>query len=654
MEMQNGTQREEIISPGRIYDPSVFSPSVFDGSDFNASYAYDGDDLGSVISDGCTIFRLWAPTALSVFLNLFSSGNGGTAYRSIPMERREKGVWEAREKCGHGTYYTYSVTTTLGTKEAVDPYARAVGVNGKRAMVVDLRLTDPEGFEEDGFVSGITSYSDAIVWETHVRDFSNRIEKSRYRGKYLAFTEHGLTNRDGFPVGLDYLVSLGVTHVQLLPVFDYQSVDEESEGPQFNWGYDPENYNCPEGSYSTDPRHAEVRIREFKMMVQALHRSGIGVVMDVVYNHTYETDSSLNRTVPYYYYRYNSDGTPSNGSGCGNETASERVMFRKFMLDSVTYWAKEYHIDGFRFDLMAIHDLETMQEIERRLHSINPGCLIYGEGWSGGRCALDYHRLSYQPNVRLLNALSGAAGAVAVFNDVMRDGLKGSVFNPGRGGYINANAGREEACRVAFGIRGGSGSPHVSWSVRLGMVVNYMSAHDNNTLWDKLSLVNGEKSLEERIRMNRFGAAILMLSRGIVFFLSGEETMRSKGGEDNSYNSPDSVNNLDWECISEGSEQKRMFLWYRDLIRLRRKYAFIRHSDVNATVWNNNSIYITYGTESGIEGIAIVNPNPQSFLGTLPEGRWKIILEGDILREEKTWAEKCISVPPLGAVLLTR
>ena len=411
------------------YGEKVAVPTaIFDSPAFEAKYTYAGDDLGAVIHEDHTTFKVWAPTASQVVLNLFEAGDGGEAFATVDMTKAAQGVWTADYDCGHGTYYTYSVTTAVGTQEAVDPYARAVGVNGDRGMVIDLSLTDPEGFRDETFDKGLTSYRDAVIWEVHVRDFSNRIASSQYPGKYLAFTETGLTNAAGLPVGVDYLKELGVTHVHLQPVYDYATVDETT-CTQFNWGYDPKNYNAPEGSYSTDPYHGEVRVNEFKQMVQALHENGFAVVMDVVYNHTFSLDSCLNRIVPYYYYRYTNTGDASNGSGCGNETASERRMFRKYMVDSVTYWQTEYHIDGFRFDLMGLHDTDTMQAIEKAVHRIDPEAILYGEGWTGGTTTLNEKKRAVQAYIRSVKASDGAIGGVAVFNDAIRDGLKGSVFD---------------------------------------------------------------------------------------------------------------------------------------------------------------------------------------------------------------------------------
>ena len=428
---------------------------IFDTQDFVDRYTYDGNDLGATLQGDKTQFKLWAPTASKVQLRLFAEGSGGQPTDTLDLEKGDRGVWSVTAPCGHGTYYTYLVTTALGAQEAVDPYARAVGVNGDRGMVVDLSLTDPEGFAGDGFCQSISAYNEAVIWEVHVRDFSNRIAASKYPGKYLAFTETGLTNASGEPVGVDYLTDLGITHVHLQPVYDYATVDESSDAPQFNWGYDPKNYNVPEGSYSTDPYHGEVRINEFKQMVQALHAQGLGVVMDVVYNHTFDADSCFNRVVPYYYYRYTSAGVLSNGSGCGNETASDRVMFRKYMADSVSYWAREYHVDGFRFDLMALHDVETMQQVEAAVHAINPKAILYGEGWTGGTTTLNANLQATQANISEVVPSGAGIGAVAVFNDAIRDGLKGSVFDPLDKGYISGSVNSYNAQRIIHGLTGG-------------------------------------------------------------------------------------------------------------------------------------------------------------------------------------------------------
>ncbi len=596
---------------------------IFDSPEFIENYTYDGDDLGAVIQGDHTVFKVWAPTASRVQLKLFEAGDGGEAYEVLDMAKGEKGVWSAEAPCGHGTYYTYSVTTAMGTQEAVDPYARSVGVNGERGMVIDLRSTDPEGFRDSGYYDKMSCYGDAVIWEVHVRDFSNTIQGSRYPGKYLAFTETGLTNSSGLPVGVDYLKWLGITHVHLQPVYDYATVDESSTEPQFNWGYDPKNYNAPEGSYSTDPRHGEVRVNEFKQMVQSLHENGMAVVMDMVYNHTYALDSNLNRIVPYYYYRFSYDGSPANGSGCGNETASNRVMFRKYMVDSVRYWAEEYKLDGFRFDLMALHDIQTMQEIERAVHEVNPKAILYGEGWTGGDSPLRDNQKASQANISQIQASGDGIGAVAVFNDVIRDGLKGSVFDQKDSGYANGSPSKGKAQMVAFGIKGGVRDGTANWGVNDAMVINYVSCHDNNTLWDKLLATNPDASQEELLQMNRFCAEIVMLSRGTPFFLAGEEMLRSKGGDHNSYKSPDAVNNLDWEALRPDSDAYRMAEFYRELIALRKANAFFTQAEISVTVEADGVIQVDWTLDGERVACAVINPQDTAGLNVDTMWEWE-------------------------------
>ena len=636
------------------YEPHPAIPTgIFDSQEFIDKYTYDGDDLGAVIHGDKTVFKVWAPTASKVVLNLFEAGNGGSAYETVEMQRGDRGVWSVEADCGHGTYYTYSVTTSLGTQEAVDPYARTVGVNGDRGMVVDLSKTDPEGFSQDKYYSGLSSYSDAVIWEVHVRDFSNTIEGTQYPGKYLAFTETGLKNSAGQSVGMDYLKELGVTHVHLQPVYDYATVDESKDTPQFNWGYDPKNYNAPEGSYSTDPYHGEVRVNEFKQMVKALHDNGMAVVMDVVYNHTYSIDSCFDRIVPYYYYRYNAKGTPSNGSGCGNETASDRVMFRKYMVDSVAYWAKEYHVDGFRFDLMGLHDIETMQEVEKAVHKINPKAIIYGEGWTGGTTPLLTDLQAKKENIHQVEATGSAIGSVAVFNDEIRDGLKGSVFTVTETAYINNGANTGNARRVIFGITGGERNDAVSWGVENDMVINYMGCHDNNTLWDKLAISNPDDSEEARFEMNRLGISILMISKGTPFFLAGEEMLRTKQGDANSYNSSDEINNLDWECLQPGSLQLRMHDYYRDLIAMRKANDFLRTGDRTCTVLGENVIQVKYTQGGKVIAVAVINPNDAPVSYTLPDGSWGVLINGEAVSAAPSeTVSGGVEVPAKGVLLV--
>ncbi len=607
---------------------------VFDSPAFKERYTYEGDDLGAVLTETGTRFKVWAPTANRVQLKLYEAGNGGDAFETIDMERGEQGVWSAETATGAGTYYTYLVNTSAGEQEAVDPYARAVGVNGDRGMVADLDATDPEGFAGDRYYDGINAYNEAVIWEVHVRDFSNKLASSQYPGKYLAFTEKGLKNSSGEAAGIDYLADLGVTHVHLQPVYDFATVDESKEGTGFNWGYDPKNYNAPEGSYSTDPFHGEVRIKEFKQMVQALHENGMGVVMDVVYNHTYSADSCLNRIVPYYYYRYDGMGKLSNGSGCGNETASERPMMRKYIVDSVRYWAEEYHVDGFRFDLMALHDTDTMQAVEQAVHAVNPKAIIYGEGWTGGTTPLMEPLRASQANIRKVTASEGAIGAVSVFNDSIRDGLKGSVFDAKEKGYVSGKVSKGNAENVIFGLTGGIKSKAVSWYVKNNGVINYMSCHDNHTLFDRLLSSNPDDSLEARLRMNRFGISIIMIGRGTPFFLAGEELLRTKNGDSNSYNSGDEVNNIRWDELAAGTDTMAMRDFYRSLIAMRKANPFLTKAELTCTVGRENAIEVLYTEDEKAVAYALVNPSGSTFTQALPEGNWTVLMQNETVSPE--------------------
>lgn len=631
----------ELVGYGK---KEVVPTQIFDTPWFIENYTYNGNDLGAIIQTSSvqqpsvqktemTTFKIWAPTAQNVELNLFEDGQNGEPFKTYSLEKAKKGIWHTTINCASKTYYTYTITTALGKKETADPYAIASGVNGKRSMVIDMGETNPNGFEKDTYKKDILSYSDAVVWEVHVRDFSNKNPLSKYPGKYLAFTEEGqnLKSKEGveIPIGLEHVKKLGITHVQLNPVFDFATIDESSPLPQFNWGYDPQNFNVPEGSFSTDPYHGEVRINEFKRMVKALHDNNIGVVMDVVYNHTHDTNSSFNKTVPYYYYRYNSNGENSNGSGCGNETASQRYMVRKFIVDSIRFWATEYHIDGFRFDLMAIHDIDTMQEVEKTLHEINPHALLYGEGWTGGTCALDSSLLATQNNIMRIKQSPNAIGSVAVFNDIIRDGLKGNVFEVQSRGYINNGTNYDNANKVCFGLKGGIGTHKIHWSVDNAMVVNYLSSHDNNTLWDKLKLSNINASKQELLQMNKLGATCVLISKGLPFMLAGEEMLRSKNGDGNSYNSSDAVNNLDWQAFVQDKDSQDMIKWYKNLIAMRMDNPFIRDCYVSCNIIECNVIEAFYHKENNLQGYALINPNDYPMHHALPVGKWKPLLIGN-------------------------
>lgn len=650
---------EEELRLDRIYEVeikgfgrcAVVPTDIFDTKEFAQQYHYDGDDLGAYIHGDSTTFKVWAPTAADVVLNLYTTGHEDETSRDIQMVRGDKGVWSVSvDGVGHGTYYTYTVTTGVGTQVASDPYAKAAGLNGDRSMVVDLDLTDPDGWGKTEFASDINSYSEAFIWEVHVRDFSNKMGgNENYRGKYLAFTEKGLTNEAGIPVGIDYLVELGVTHVHLNPVYDYATVDESDPDSQFNWGYDPKNYNVPEGSYSTDPYNGEVRIKEFKQMVQALHDAGIGVIMDVVYNHTYDKNSAFNRIVPYYYYRYTSTGSNSSASGCGNDTASERYMFNKFMVDSVSYWQSEYDLDGFRFDLMGLHDLQTMKDVEKAVHTADPKAIIYGEGWTMGS-TIDGSPQANQGNISKITPTNGAIGSVAVFNDAIRNGLRGEN-NGGSTGYISGAA-SANAQKVKFGILGGMQNCGTGWTVNDGMVINYMSAHDNNTLWDQLAITRPTASVQERLVMNRLGAAIMFISKGTPFVQAGEEMLRSKPKYDsdgnpvydsngkpvydeNSYNACDETNNIRWELLTPTSNEYKMMQYYAGLAKMRKAYPVL--SDCTASVQvhdlGGGKMAVVMKGSDGSEATVLINPTAFSYDYTLM-GEWDLVATIDVAGAE--------------------
>lgn len=555
-------------------------------SDYNN---YSGK-LGIDYSRERTRFVLWAPNANNVRVVLF--GKNEMKYKDAPekildMNRGEKGTWNIEiDGDLDGEFYNYLVTNSGNEREVTDPYAKALGVNGDRGMVVDLKDTDPAGFENDERPELRSSVS-SIIYEIHVRDFSinenSGISKDK-KGKFIGFCEHRTTLPGQYTkTGIDYLRELGITHVHLLPSFDFATVDESRlDVAQYNWGYDPKNYFAPEGSYSTNPYSGKIRIKEFKEMVQSLHRSGIRVIMDMVYNHTWKSyDSNLNLAVPGYYYRQDQNGNFSNGSGCGNELASERFMVRKLIVDSVIYWAREYHIDGFRFDLMGLHDIETMKEIRIKLDEIDKTIIMYGEGWTGGGTPLKSEDSAVKQNIVKFDKMQ-----IAGFSDDTRDGIKGNVFNSAEKGFVNGKQGLEET--IKYCIVGATGQEginydrviysHFAWANEPYQCINYISAHDNYTLWDKLALSNPEVSLNQRISMNKLAAAIILTSQGIPFFQAGEEFLRTKKNEDgslnhDSYNSNDSINNLEWNRVQQ---YKDVVEYYRGLIKLRKKYKAFR------------------------------------------------------------------------------
>jgi pullulanase len=631
---------------------------------------YTGNDLGAVYSPKMTRFKVWAPEAESVKLNLYKQGEGDNLIEQHIMKKSANGtyVFEKQGDC-NGIYYTYTVVNHREEQEAVDPYTKAAGVNGQRGMVINLAKTNPQGFELDGYRNP-EHITDAIVYEGSVRDFT--MDESSgvfHNGKFLGLTEANTTNHFGEATALDYISGLGVTHVQILPAFDFETVDEKNQKAQYNWGYDPDNYNVPEGSYAVSPYDGTVRIQEMKQMVLALHSRGIGVIMDVVFNHTYRRDdSNLQKIVPGYYYRSDETGY-TDGSGCGNEVASDRPMVQKLIVDSLIYWAKEYHIDGFRFDLMGVLDIDTMNVIAERLKEIRPDIYLYGEGWNGGPSSLAEEKRAFKASAKKMPG-------IGMFNDDIRDTIKGSVFYDDHLGFVNGGTHLENALR--YGITGAVAHPQVDydaygskpWAKEPGQSINYVSCHDNYTLWDKLSVSCPEASEEKKKAMNRLCAAIVFTSQGVPFIQAGEEFLRSKplpekkGFAENSYNMPDAVNSIKWDNIHEYPD---MIAYYKGLMALRKAHPVFRmQSEAEMTqnlcfLLDTPENVVAYllkgkGADDTPENILVIfNGNDEEILYNLPEGKWKILVDDKTAGADgkKIISEKA-DVEPLSALVLEK
>ncbi len=647
---------------------SSCSTSVKEYHSFNEYPAYLADDLGLSYTPNRSVFRIWAPTATEALIHFYQNALNGKPLRTEAMQRGPQGSWSAiSNEDLIGKYYTFQVLIDgKWLDEVPDPYAKAVGTNGRRAMVVDLRSTDPPGFRQHP-KPPLHSPNDIILYELHIRDLSSHPNSGiRQSGKFLGLAESGTRSPDGLSTGLDHIKELGVTHVHLLPSYDFYTVDESRpDEPQFNWGYDPQNYNVPEGSYATDPEDGAVRIREFKKMVKALHDKGLRVVMDVVYNHTGVTEASnFNQLVPGYYYRQNAEGGFSDASACGNETASERAMVRKFMVESVLYWVKEYRIDGFRFDLMGIHDIETMNLIADTLHSIDPSVFIYGEGWTAGESPL--------PELdRALKKHTHRLRRIAAFSDDIRDGIKGNVFDKTDRGFASGKPGTKQS--VQFGIAAATAHQQVDyskvnysptpWAKTPAQCINYVSCHDNHTLYDRLINSAPDVSQASRLRMHKLANAIVLTSQGVPFLHAGVEMLRSKGGEENSYKSPDSVNQLDW---SRKATYANVFQYYKDLIRLRKEHpAFrmptndmIREHLHFLNFEEENLIGYTLGEHANGDSwkriLVLLNGSLQEQAVSLPTGRWTLILDGEKYRPEgiREIKQKMIRMPASTAWVL--
>lgn len=613
---------------------------------------YNGDDLGYIFNPSFSKFRLWAPTAEKVYLCLIKGGEK----KEIEMKKSEGGTWVAEvEENLKNTLYTYKILRNGKFVETVDPYAKSLTANGTHGVIIDLKETDPPEWSKDE-KPPFDHPVDAIIYEVHVRDFSSHKDSGiKNKCKYLAFTEKG-TNYRGVKTGVDHLVELGITHVHLLPIQDFASVDELKGG--YNWGYDPYHYFVPEGSYAKDPENPISRIREVKEMIFSLHKAGIRVVMDVVYNHTYTTLNSIfDKVEPGYFYRHKPDGSYSNGSGCGNEIASERPMVKKLIIDSLKYWVKEYHVDGFRFDLMGLHDIDTMKEIEKVLHSIDPSLLLYGEPWTAGPSVLPLEKQF------LKGAQKGTR--IAVFNDNFRNAIKGLPDDDSKGFATGMQNLEKEI------MKGVVGSIEYSdeikdFTLNPEETINYISCHDNLTLWDKISKSNKDATEEERMRMDKLATMIILTSQGIPFIHAGEEFLRTKKGNHNSFNAGDEINQLEWPKKLIYNE---IFEYYKGLIKLRKEHPSFRMRTAEEIKSNlrflkspKNTVAFLITDNNNKDSwkkIAVIyNPTNSEIQINLPEGNWKVVVDnkkaGTTPIEKGDWllSENVLTVPPISGMVL--
>lgn len=632
--------------------------------------SYAGEDLELSVNETGTHFRLWSPEAQAAEVLIYDSGRNTPAVDTLEMKKAEQGTWTASVgKQLYGKFYTFRIKHNgRWLAETPGVWAKAVGVNGSRAAIIDFASTNPEGWAADrGPV--VENITDAVIYEMHHRDFSvDPTSGIANKGKFLALTEADTKSPQGQKTGIDHLKELGVTHVHILPSYDYNSVDETNlPANQYNWGYDPYNYNAPEGSYSTNPSDPATRVREMKKMVKSLHDAGIGVVMDVVYNHTANNDdSNFSLTAPGYYYRHRADGSYSDASGCGNETASERQQMRDFIVNSVKYWAKEYHIDGFRFDLMAIHDIETMDSVAAALKEINPSIFVYGEGWTAGDSPLAADRRALKENVAKMEG-------IAVFSDDLRDAVKGHYSNAADRGFATGKPGNEETVKI--GIVASTAHPQVDYSKGNNskfayasaptQIINYVSCHDDLTLTDKLAKSMPGSTEADRQRAARLAQTIVFTSQGTPFMFAGEEVFRDKKGVHNSYKSPDSVNAIDWTLKDTNREQ---FDYYRELIRLRKSHpAFrmttaddiARHIRFDKTDSDNLISYSIKDNANGDEWKEIklvFNGSEQPVEVRIAKGDWIVIARDGKINADGMGGFKGgrITVEPTSALILAR
>ncbi len=639
-------------------------------SRFDSFPSYAGEDLELAVSPQGIKFSLWSPEADAVRVRIYPTDRNSNPVETIDMTKGDNGVWRAIASSDHvGRFYTFQVSHNgKWLDETPGVWAKAVGTNGLRAAIINLDDTDPAGWEADKGPK-VESINDAVIYEMHHRDFSMHPSSGIvHKGKFLALTEDGTTTPLGDKTGIDHLKELGVTHVHILPSYDYNSVDEANlPANQYNWGYDPYNYNAPEGSYSTDPANPTARIREMKEMIKALHDAGIGVVMDVVYNHTANNDdSNFSLTAPGYYYRHRADGSYSDASGCGNETASERQQMRDFIVNSVKYWAKEYHIDGFRFDLMAIHDTETMNQVARELKEINPSIFVYGEGWTAGDSPLPIERRALKENVAKMEG-------IAVFSDDIRDAIKGHYSNAADRGFATGKPGNEETVKI--GIVAATAHPQVDYSkgnnskfayaTSPAQIINYVSCHDDLTLTDKLAKSMPDASTDDRLRAAKLAQTIVFTSQGTPFMFSGEEVFRDKQGVHNSYKSPDSINAIDWTQKHTYADQ---FNYYKELIRLRKEHPAFRMRTADEIARNivfdkvNEPNLISYSIKNNANGdewkvIKLVfNGGDDAKTVKVGKGDWTIIAEDGRINADGLGTTRGgnITVAPRSALILAR
>jgi len=607
--------------------------------DHTAKYSvYKGNDLGLTYTPKQSTFKIWSPTAVAARINFYKTDLGGVSDRTVQMEKAANGVWTITiPQNVKDQYYTFQVLINNSwSAEIIDPYAKACGTNGFRAQVVDLKETNPIGWDQDKSpnFSATNHQTDAVIYELHVRDASIHANSGiKNKGKFSGLAELGTKNSSGSSTGLTHLKELGVTHIHLLPFYDYNSVDETKPN-QYNWGYDPVNYNIPEGSYSSNPADGKQRIKELKELVKTMHSNGLRIIMDVVYNHTALTaNSNFNILAPDYYYRKRADGTFSDASACGNETASDKAMFQKFMLESVLYWVKEYHIDGFRFDLMGIHDIETMNLIADTLRKIKPSIVLYGEGWTAGGSPLPDAKRALKANASLLNG-------IAVFSDDMRDGIKGSVFNIDDRGFATGKIENTES--VKFGIVAAGKHPQINYAKvnyskapytsTPASLINYADCHDNNILWDKIALSYKEASETDRIKMHQLAYAIVLTSQGTPFLTAGSEFLRTKFGVENSFDKGDSINAINWNLKTKNLATNQ---YIQSLIKIRRAHPAFRMTSANQIA---NHLVFQNNLPEGIiaytlNGAAVGDKWKKIWVGfngaqtpktlTLPAGNWK-------------------------------